>query len=288
MYPCMKLRLKNKFAAHTALTTLLITLFLFPSQVEAKRFQIPADPDVLYKINQGKNVSVLPREKFKILVWNMYKAGKESWHVDYPKLIKGMDILMLQEFFTTPRMVNVVAQDTERAYYLATSFMDKKFNNARTGVATASSYEFTKVGWHRSYYTEPIIRTPKMLGLASFDLSGTDKDLLTINIHAVNFVSTRKLQKMVRSGLEHAARHDGPVVFAGDFNTWSGKKQRMLFTELKNAGFKNVQFSPDTRMRTFGKVLDFVFVRDLKILYSKVYGDIEGSDHKAMEVHLSY
>lgn len=283
MYPNTK-RLKKD----SLFFALILSLFLLPSQVEARRFNIPPDSDVMLRINKGKRTPTISRDNIKILVWNMYKAGKDSWDEDYPKLIKGMDILMLQEFFTIPRMMEVVQRDVERDYFVSTSFLDKKYNMARTGVATASEYEFTKAGWQRSYYREPIIRTPKMTGIATFDLSGTDKDLMTLNIHAVNFVTTRKLQHMVQEGIDEANRHDGPVVFAGDFNTWSNSKQRMLFKLMKDNGFSNVNFKPDTRMRTFGNVLDFVFIRDLKVKYAKVYGDIEGSDHKAMEVHLSY
>jgi endonuclease/exonuclease/phosphatase (EEP) superfamily protein YafD len=283
MYPS-----KTRLKSDSFLTVFFLALFLLPSQVEARRFNIPPDSEVMVKFNKGKNIPAIPRNDIKVLVWNMYKAGKDSWHVDYPKVIKGMDILLLQEFFTNKRMMEVIQKDTDRDYYLSTSFKDKKHGMARTGVATASQYEATGYGWQRSYYREPIIRTPKMTGVTVFDLAGTDKDLLTLNIHAVNFVSTRKLKHMVYEGIKAANKHDGPVVFAGDFNTWSNKKQRMLFKMMKDHGFQNVGFKPDTRMRTFGNILDFVFIRDLKLKYSKVYGDIEGSDHKAMEVHLSY
>lgn len=268
----------------------IFTLIAFAS--EAGRYEIPADGDVLVKYNSSvkskfRNEPILPRENIKVLVWNMYKAGKESWDVDFPKITKGKDILMLQEFFSIPRMMEVIFEDTDRTYVLSTSFKDTK-EHARTGVATASSFDFRRVGWQRSYYREPIIRTPKMTGIATFDLAGTDKDLLTLNIHAINFVSTRKLAHMVNEGLKYAGAHDGPVIFAGDFNTWSKGKQRMLFKMMKENGFSNVRFNKDTRMRTFGNILDWVFVRDLKVTYSKVYGEVEGSDHKAMEVHVSY
>lgn len=276
------------------LALLFITISLAPQDARAwGRFIIPGDSDVLKVINQTESLEqVIPRDDIKVLVWNMYKAGKDSWATDYRKLIKNVDILMLQEIFTVPKMIHEIQKDTGRQYFLATSFKDKKNNLARTGTGTASRFTPVSIGWQRSRYREPIIRTPKMVSIAEYDLSGTDENLLTLNIHAINFVSTRKLKHMVVTALERAAKHNGPVIFAGDFNTWSKRKLRMLYQEMSRFNFKEVQFpkigKDDGRMRTFGNILDHVFVRDLKVKKSKVYADIEGSDHKAMEVHLVY
>lgn len=272
------------------LRTFLAVIFLciFERATFAKRYLVPKDENVIVRFNKGREAPFLPREEIKILIWNIYKAGKKNWEKDFKELIKGVDILMLQEFITTPKVLNIISQDKDRTYFLATSFIDRGNNSSRTGVSIASSYQFKSLGWKRSYYREPIIRTPKMLEYAEFNLSGTDKRLLVVNIHAINFVSSRKLEHMVKNGIEIVSRHKGPVVFAGDFNTWSRKKQRMLFRLMKEKGLKNVKFLPDTRMKVFGKVLDFVFLRDLKLIRSKVHGNLKGSDHKAMEVHLSY
>lgn len=273
---------------------LLAFVSVSSKQAQASRFVIPDDNDVLKVINQRDSLDyVIPRDDIKILVWNMYKAGKKSWATDYRKLIKGIDILMLQEVFTAPYMMNVLKEDERRSYFLATSFKDKKRNFARTGTATASSFEPVRVGWQRSKYREPVIRTPKMVSIAEYDLAGTEDNLLTLNIHAINFVSTRKLKHMIEAGLIEARKHKGPVIFGGDFNTWSKKKLRMMYDLMAYYGFEDVAFprlktGDDGRMKTFGNILDHVFVRGLKVKKSKVYASVEGSDHKAMEVHFSY
>lgn len=120
---------------------LLAFVSVSSKQAQASRFVIPDDNDVLKVINQNDSLDyVIQRDDIKILVWNMYKAGKKSWATDYRKLIKGIDILMLQEVFTAPDMMNVLKEDESRSYFLATSFKDKKRNFARTGTATASSF----------------------------------------------------------------------------------------------------------------------------------------------------
>lgn len=280
---------------HLKVLFFVLTLFSFSGQrAEASRFVIPEDDNVLKIINSVKSADyVIPREDIKVLVWNMYKAGKDSWAEDYKKLSRGMDILLLQEIITVPKMLQTLTND-QRSYFLATSFMDKKRNLARTGTATASTFKPVRVGWQRSKYREPIIRTPKMITIAEYDLSGTDDNLLTLNIHAINFVSTRKLKHMIEAALIEARKHNGPVIFGGDFNTWSKKKLKMMYDLMAFYGFKDVTFptinrkGEDGRMKTFGNILDHVFVRGLKVKKSKVYASVEGSDHKAMEVHLSY
>jgi len=51
---------------------------------------------------------------------------------------------------------------------------------------------------------------------------------------------------------------------------------------------KEVTFANDGRMKAFGNTLDHVFVRDLKIIKSKVFNKIEGSDHKAMYIEAAF
>jgi endonuclease/exonuclease/phosphatase (EEP) superfamily protein YafD len=276
--------------SHRILTLSFITLAaLFAlGDANAKRFTIPKDSDVLYRLNSTRKEQAIAPEKIKILVWNMYKGAKESWAPDFLKITKDVDILMLQEILTSPKMLKVIKEDSERSYFLATSFFDKRSGNARSGVATASKFAPTKVGWQRSKYREPLVRTPKMTGITRFDLRGTSKDLLTVNIHAINFVSTRKLEHMIHQGLKAIASHSGPAIFAGDFNTWSKKKLRMMRRLMKKYSMKEVSFANDGRMKTFGNTLDHVFVRDLKITKSKVYNDIEGSDHKAMYIEAAF
>jgi endonuclease/exonuclease/phosphatase (EEP) superfamily protein YafD len=257
--------------------------------VRAGRFLIPQDNNVIAVLNRVESLEyIIPRDDINVFVWNMYKGGKDTWSKDFKTLIKDKDILLLQEVLTVPQMTKEIMKDSARTYYIATSFIDKKRNFARTGVATASQFEPVRVGWQRSHYREPIIKTPKMVGVVEYDLTGTDKNLLTLNIHAINFVSTRKLKHMVKAALDEASRHDGPVVFGGDFNTWSKKKLRMLSSLMKSYRYKAVSFAKDGRMRTFGNILDHVFIRDLKVKKSIVYNAIEGSDHKAMEVHLAF
>lgn len=229
---------------------------------------------------------------FKVLVWNMYKADKPNWARDFRYLARGRDILLLQEMFLDKESIvginmNEVLRDmTGYEFLTATSFIFAD-TGARTGVINASTIESKKVIPVRSRPREPIVNTPKMGLITYYDLEGSNERLLVANIHAVNFVSVFALDTHVRQLTAHIKRHKGPVIYAGDFNTWSIGKLQLVERAMKEVGLKAVTWKKDTRMRTLGQPLDHVYYRGLKVVTEKVWGEIEGSDHKALEVEFS-
>lgn len=281
------LLLSTSLKKFTLALSFLGAISIYSTEAEAKRYVNAKDDEVEYTLNAGRaGHYAIDKEKIKILVWNLYKGEKESFAKDYKALTADKDILLLQEVITDKRMEGVMTDDMKRSYHIATSFFDSEKNWARSGTATASKYHPVKVDWQRSYYREPIMNTAKMISIAKFDLTHSSEDLMTLSIHGVNFVSAKKLRNQLRHAVRLIGAHKGPVVFGGDFNTWSDKKTEVMRTTLKTVGLEEVAFEKG-RMETFGKPLDYVFTRGLKVHNSKVYKDIEGSDHKALEVEVS-
>jgi len=81
--------------------------------------------------------------------------------------------------------------------------------------------------------------------------------------------------------------HNGPIILAGDFNTWTEEKTRTLRQMVQRLGLSEVSFSDDDRTRVFGNAIDWVFARGLSVEFAQVHGSITGSDHKPMEVAFS-
>ncbi len=278
--------LSKKLLGTVALTGILFSVST--KEVSAKRYIPAKDDEVEYTLNRGRAQSyAINKEKIKVLVWNLYKGDKPSFATDFRALSQGKDILLLQEVITDTRMKTVIALDAGRTYHVATSFFDTDKDWARSGTATASKYRPLEVKWQRSRYNEPVLKTPKMISIAKFDVAATDRDLLTLSIHGVNFVGVDKLKDQVVQAAKLIATHRGPVIFGGDFNTWSDGKLDVMRSTLKAVGMKEVPFEKG-RMETLGKPLDHVWIKGLKLHSSKVYKDIEGSDHKALEVEVSF
>ena len=109
-----------------------------------------------------------------------------------------------------------------------------------------------------------------------------------VNIHAINFVTSSALHSQLMDAAEVIKSHSGPAIFAGDFNTWTFEKQSFLRELTQKLGFQEVTFENDTRKKMFGWILDFIFVRELEVVSSKVHDDLDGSDHKAISAKLKY
>jgi len=264
----------------------VVTLAGLASIAWAKRYELPAHEDVLMQINTPI-YEQLNTDHISVMVWNMQKGIQDSWKSDYRQLSAGKDILFLQEVLLDENMGRVLDGQDNYAYQMAASFKDTWEDRVITGVATASAVKPIASSYLRSFHREPVIATPKMAMFAEYTLKDTDRTLLTANIHAINFVSRGKHEHMLAELESVLAEHDGPMILAGDFNTWTEEKTRTLREMIKRLGMNEVSFSNDHRTRVFGNALDWVFARGLTVKEAKVHGAVNGSDHKPMEVAFS-
>lgn len=244
-------------------------------------FTIPQLKDVLRPLGRAQNPKLNP-DHIQVTVWNMFKGKKDSWKRDYADLTQKSDILVLQEMFLDEKMKQVFGDHVGFEYTTATSFLfDKK--QIATGVATASHSSSSFQTFLRSQDREPIVNTPKVILVTTYPIDGHDEELLVVNIHAINFVTDAAFARHIFSVIPKIKNHKGPLIFAGDFNTWSQDRLDFINKMAKMLNLNEIRFFPDSRMRTFGNPLDHVFYRGLELKDAKVWGDVEGSDHKAME-----
>ena len=50
--------------------------------------------------------------------------------------------------------------------------------------------------------------------------------------------------------------HDGPLIVAGDFNTWNSERLAIVAMTARRLKLQPVRFEPDRRSRFFGQVVD--------------------------------
>ncbi|NMU84205.1 hypothetical protein HKB16_15060, partial [Vibrio parahaemolyticus] len=68
---------------------------------------------------------------------------------------------------------------------------------------------------------EPWLRLPKSALYSQYHLSNGEK-LAVVNVHAINFTVGTKEYVSQLTALEMLLKHHvGPILFAGDFNSWS-------------------------------------------------------------------
>jgi len=257
-----------------------------PVTAHAKRFVLPDDASVMQQIHQPKAHSLDP-DSISILVWNIYKGNKPDWHRDYHTLSASKDILFLQEVWLNEKMTRIFNEDAAKSYLIATAFYDKWRGNTATGIATVSATQPVNTSYIRSHYREPFTGTPKMGLFVEYAISRSSQTLLTANIHAINFVSAKKYEYMLSEIEAVLATHVGPVILAGDFNTWADNRLQALLKMTERLELNEVSFKDDSRTRFIGKVVDWIFVRGLQINNMRVHAEMESSDHNALEAELS-
>jgi endonuclease/exonuclease/phosphatase (EEP) superfamily protein YafD len=134
---------------------------------------------------------------------------------------------------------------------------------------------------------EPLVRTPKATLITQYKITGMpDKTLLVVNIHAINFVDDKYFFRQLQRLQSIIKQHQGPVLFAGDFNTWNearfAKLQQLV---TKRLGMQEIPIPPETRQTSLGLVVDHAFVRGLT--YSSVI-DLSQTIHSSNHEPLSF
>jgi len=220
--------------------------------------------------------SELPAE-FELLCWNVYKQRRRRFEAELEQLSTEVELLVLQEATDEPPIWTLEIDQREWALVVA---FEHGRDRTPHGVATASTAEPVREQAMLSPVREPLIRTPKSALLTWVELERSDSRLLLVNLHAVNFRPARALDAQLLEIGEAIATHTGPLVVAGDFNTWSRRRRAVVEQFAQRHGlaslFRDVP----------GRRLDDVFVRGLVVRDVEVFPS-RGSDHDALWVSLA-
>ena len=247
-------------------------------------FKIPKAHEEVKEFGHSSKVQLDP-DNINILVWNQYKGNERTFRSEYLRLSKDRDIMLLQESHLNGKMDKLYASNRSFHTIFAASFI-YRFRNRATGVANAARTIASSYQAMRSQGRELVGNTPKMVLFTTYALKDRSAELLCVNIHALNSVSWQALAAQVLDALRVIKQHDGPVVFGGDFNTWSKSKMNFVMRAMQRAGLKEVKFKHEERkMRVFGRALDHVFVRDIEVVNAEVQ-KTDGADHQPLLLSL--
>lgn len=216
----------------------------------------------------------------EILSWNIQKATTEGWAEDLANFSDGVDLAFLQEASLQADIESTVQTPIYSSF--AKGYATEQLD---TGVMTLSS----KLPTLRCQLstTEPWLGTPKATSITEYPLLGRDDRLLAINLHAVNFtLGIEEFRAQFHVLADILSRHEGPVVLAGDLNTWNQRREALVREFLQGHGMQPVEFSDDQRTRAFGRALDHIYVRGMQAQTARVI-TVSTSDHNALRVGLT-
>jgi endonuclease/exonuclease/phosphatase (EEP) superfamily protein YafD len=229
----------------------------------------------------GNDMSTgLDPENIGLFVWNIHKNKHPDALDDLADMAGDMDLILLQE----ARHASSLHDHMQSASYwsFAPGFST---NDALTGVMTLSSVQPLA---HCFLQTrEPWLGTPKAVGITEFALSDSDQTLAVVNIHGVNFTLgvkdyARQLEN-IRTVIES---HTGPVIVAGDFNTWNDDRDAQVKQLAAELGMTELTFAVDHRVTPFAHTIDRVLVRGLRVRDATT-DIVDSSDHNPLSVRLS-
>jgi endonuclease/exonuclease/phosphatase (EEP) superfamily protein YafD len=220
---------------------------------------------------------VLDAGGFSLVNWNMLKGRRSGWENDFQRLIQEGDVVLLQEARLTEPLVEALRR-AQLNWSLATAF---RYQGAEVGVLTAGKARLRGICMQR--FREPLLHTPKTSLLTRFDLS-EGGSLVVVNVHAINFTMDAIRFRASWQELETVLQpHAGPLIVAGDFNTWNADRQAVVVNATRRMGLTPVHFSSDQRTRIFDRTVDHVYYRGLLPLEALVH-EVKTSDHNPMRV----
>jgi len=215
-----------------------------------------------------------------LLTWNVHKQDDPGWDGDLARFAAANDIVLLQEAVLRPDLRKVIESAGMR-WVMASSFI---YSDVDIGVGTGSRKVPLESCTQR--VTEPLIRIPKSGIITWYRLAGRDDTLAVVNVHAINFAillgGYREQLESLGKALED---HPGPIVFAGDLNTWTDARNEVMRAVAQRLGLTEIEYGEDRRTLFMGKQLDHIYVRGLEVVEAAAI-PVKSSDHNPVRATL--
>ncbi len=259
----------------------LILSFCLPSAYASywSAVVIPED-QALHQLQEGAKNTLEEKEEIQILVWNIFKKGRDSFDREY-SLFKDSyqpDITLFQEALIDGSS-SVCLEESDCVFSSAFTYDD-----IYSGVMTSSKLPIIDSFALHSDSLEPILNTPKTSLVNVIDFNG--HEVMMINTHGINFVTVAAYQIQIDEIVAKASSFEGPILWAGDFNSWAIGRKMILDRALKDLGMERVAFKDDHLIKkALGLKLDHVFTRGFHVTNAHVL-DTDGSDHRPLFLKL--
>ncbi|WP_150137335.1 endonuclease/exonuclease/phosphatase family protein [Candidatus Enterovibrio altilux] len=267
----------------SSVTLLFFLIFLAFERV----FEIPEAPSLANHNKNANCVSYTPTsviniaKPLSIAVWNIYKQKLAGWEDELLFLSKKSSLILLQEAQSTVALQKYISA---RRWHSNQVFAFA-IHGEIAGVMTLSNFipeqvcAYTKI--------EPYLRLPKSALHSEFPLSN-GQTLSVINIHSINFTfGIDEYKQQLYALFEAIASLEGPLIIAGDFNTWSLQRLGAMKAELIRAGLIEASIDPDERLTIFKLPLDHIYYRGLT-LDSASSQKTNASDHAIIMATFSF
>lgn len=253
---------------------------MFKNRDYTLRYQANSDVELILPNNHLiVNEPLIDQEPFSVLVWNIFKQKRAECINILEYYANKAKLILLQEAQTTPQLLNFISQHNKIADHVPAYCL----NDIYAGVMTITdSLPTTLLSFKEK---EPFIRVAKSALITFYPIKNSSEQLLVANIHAVNFsIGIKVYRQQIYILLNQIKEHNGPVILAGDFNSWSKQRLNLLYHLVHSIGLKPVNFNIDIRKTFLGRPLDFIFYRGLQLDAANIISTT-ASDHNPLLVN---
>lgn len=224
----------------------------------------------------------LDPNSIRLATWNIHKLGDAGWEEDLAALAGNSDILLLQETTLQPAIQDIL-HTADFGWVMASSFAYDEYD---VGVLTAARVEAVASCTQR--VVEPLMRLPKSAVISWFASAGKSHTLAVVNVHAINFsLSTDEYSAQLNALADTLAPHQGPIILAGDLNTWSAARMKVVDDVAIRLRLTEVTLTPDDRTLFLGRQVDHILTRGLRVLAARTIA-VRSSDHNPVTVTLQW
>ena len=226
----------------------------------------------------------------RVLNWNIHKGTHARFGSEFARLARKADVIVLQEMSThgigsAPQ--EIVTALRGHSYVMAHAI---RYQDGVAGCASGASAHVVRSKVLVTGDREPLVGTPKSSVVTIYRIVGSGDELLVANTHALNLAGKftfdlEPFRRQLAAVSQEIARHRGPVVWAGDFNTHDREKTDVLLAVTGRLGLAPVHVAESRYLMKSldGFVLDHVFTRGLDDVRARALPG-NGSDHTAIEL----
>jgi endonuclease/exonuclease/phosphatase (EEP) superfamily protein YafD len=230
--------------------------------------------------NENLNTSRgLDPENIAFLNWNIYKGNGENWQRDLSDFAQTHDLMTIQEALLDDELAALLERH-DFNWVMNTAFY---LNGTAAGVMTVSAADAVhSCGFN---VDEPFIQVPKSTLVSYYSIEGSKKRLLVANIHGINFTfGVSVYHQQLQTLYETIKHHDGPMIVAGDFNSWSENRLIEVSQLINKLSLSRIEYPVNNKTHVFGNAIDHVFYRQLELVSNQVR-QVSSSDHNPISVN---
>lgn len=257
-------------------------LAVVSSLAKVVKIQVVGEEQAVWIRGKDVRATELPLET-RVVVWNTFKgSGGKQFRHDFQAMCADSHLLLCQEVLFSINRFNDICYPLYESVHACSYLRSDGF---RDGVMTAGRAKVSDLPVRvLSKGREPLFNTPKASLITKYKIEGTEKHLVVVNVHSPLLRTPKQAEIEMNHLASHIRNYEGPLLVAGDFNTFSKGYLNVVDRTLEPLGLSRIHLVDDHRGVLDS--LDQAYTRGVEIIRAVVDPYIFSSDHFPLRLKL--